>query len=182
MTNWTFDLAHTAIEFSARHMMISTVRGRFAPPSGTLVFDPANPAATQVTVEVDLASVETGMADRDNHLRSPDFFDVANHPKMTFTSTSVEVTGENTANLTGDLTIRGVTKPITLAVEFNGVGTSPWGQQVAGFNATGKIDRETWDLTWNVALEAGGWLVGKDIKINLEVEAIAVTESETAQA
>lgn len=181
-TVWNFDPSHTAAEFSARHMMMSTVRGRFAPPTGTLVFDPENPAATEVTAEIDLASVDTGFADRDNHLRSPDFFDVQNYPKMTFKSTNVQVTGDNTAKLTGDLTIRNVTKPVTFDVEFLGVGTSPWGQKVAGFTATGKIDREAWDLTWNVALETGGWLVGKEIKIMLEVEAIAVTEQEQESA
>ncbi len=180
MATWTFDTAHTSASFSARHMMVSTVRGSFAPPTGTLEFDEANPAAAKVFAELDAASLTSGVADRDNHLRSADFLDAANFPKITFKSTSVEVTGDDTANVTGDLTIRGVTHPVVLKTEYLGSLNSPFGDKRAGFSATGKFNREDWGLNWNMAVEAGGVLVGKEIKIELELEAILVPETEGA--
>lgn len=183
MATWNFDPAHTYASFSARHMMVTTVRGRFnAPPTGTLVFDPANPAATLVEAVIDTTSVNTGLVDRDNHLKSPDFLDVANYPTLTFKSTRVEVTSDDTAKLHGDLTIRNVTRPVVLNVEFLGLTNDPWGGKRAGFTAETKINREDWGLTWNMAIEAGGVLVGKEIKINLDVEAILVPETVLADA
>jgi polyisoprenoid-binding protein YceI len=178
MAQWTLDPAHTTADFSAKHMMIATVRGSLRLVEGTINFDPANPAASSVTATFDAASINTGMGDRDNHLRSPDFLDAANHPTLTFTSTRVEPTGEGSARVHGDLTIRGVSKPVVLDATLEGTGKDPFtGADKAGFSATATLNREDWGLTWNVALEAGGWLVGKDIKLTLEAEAVKVAEA-----
>lgn len=182
MAIWNLDPAHTHANFSARHMMVSTVRGGFDKVSGTVVFDPQNPAASSVEATIDVASINTGVADRDNHLRSADFLDVENHPTITFKSTNVKVTGDNTADVTGDLTIRGTTRPVTLKVEFLGETMGMNGAPVAGFEAQTKINREDFGLTWNVALETGGVLVGKEIKLNIDAEVMRVTEDETASA
>src|SRR5262249_14022132 len=156
------------------------VRGGFDKVSGTLEFDPANPAASSVDVTIDAASINTGVTDRDNHLRSADFLDVANHPNITFKSSNVEAKGDTHAKVTGDLTIHGVTKSVVLDVEFLGQTGSPFGDTRAGFEATTSINREDFGLTWNVALEAGGVLVGKEIKLNIDAEAVLVTETATA--
>jgi polyisoprenoid-binding protein YceI len=131
-------------------------------------------------VTIDTNSINTGANDRDNHLRSADFFDVANFPTITFKSTKIEVTGDESAKIHGDLTIRGTTRPVVLEAEYLGENTNPWGAKVVGFNGVTKINREDFGLTWNVALETGGVLVGKDIKIELDVEAALVVETETA--
>ncbi len=180
MATWNFDKTHTNISFSTRHMMVTTVRGNFAGFDGTLEFDPANLAASSVDVTIDAASINTNVADRDNHLKSPDFFDVATYPTITFKSTGVQLTGEKTGKITGDLTIRDVTKSVVLDAEFLGTGTNPWGAQVAGFTASTKINREDFGLTWNVGLEAGGVLVSKDIKIELDVEAVLAQQPEAS--
>lgn len=180
MPVWNIDPAHTSAEFIARHMMVTNVRGKFTDVSGTVHFEPANPTATSVDVTISAASVTTGANDRDNHLRSPDFFDVEKYPHLTFRSTKVESTGNNTAKLIGDLTIRDVTRPVTLDVEFIGTGKNPWGMTVAGFEASTRINREDFGLTWNVALEAGGVLVGKEIKIELAVQTILAEETQPA--
>jgi polyisoprenoid-binding protein YceI len=181
MAMWTFDPAHSQANFSAKHLMVTTVRGSFKKVSGTIEFDPANPSAASVTAEIDAASLDSGVTDRDNHLRSPDFLDVANFPTLTFKSTKVEPQGQDTARVTGDLTIRGVTRPVVLDVEFSGVQTNPFsGAQQAGFTAETKINREDWGLVWNVALEAGGVLVGKEVKITLDVEVIKAAEAQPA--
>jgi polyisoprenoid-binding protein YceI len=171
MPQWNFDPAHTSAEFSARHMMVTTVRGTFEKVSGTLDFDPAEPEKASVEVTIDAASITTRVADRDTHLRSPDFLDVANYPTLTFKSTKVELTGGDTAKITGDLTIRGVTRPVVINAEYLGQEKNPWGVTVVGFSGTTRINREDWGLTWNVALETGGVLVSKDINIALDVEA-----------
>lgn len=171
MAKWNLDPAHTSAEFSARHMMVTTVRGAFEKMSGTLDFDPANPAAGSVDVTIDAASLNTRVADRDTHLKSPDFLDVVNFPTITFKSTKIEVTGSEAGKITGDLTIRGVTHQVVINAEYLGQGKNPWGITVAGFSGTTKINREDWGLVWNVALETGGVLVGKDITISLDVEA-----------
>lgn len=181
MTTWTFDPAHTAANFSTKHMMITTVRGSFSKVTGQITYDPANPAAASVTAEIDASSIDTRMTDRDNHLKSPDFLDVVAFPAITFRSTSVTVTGETTAHIHGDLTIRGVTHPVTLDTEMTGLGVDPFAKvEKAGFVARTKINREEFGLVWNVALEAGGWLVGKEIAIELDVEAIRAGQPQTA--
>lgn len=180
MATWNIDHTHTNTDFTVRHMMVTNVRGTFDNVSGTIEFDPANPANTSVDVTIDVNSVNTGVADRDNHLRSADFFDVANYPNITFKSNAVEVTSDTTAKLTGDLTIRDVTKPVVLEVEYLGTANSPFGDVRAGFEAQTKINREDFGLTWNVGLEAGGVLVGKEIKISLAVEAVRVAETANA--
>ncbi len=174
--SWILDTAHTSVKFSARHMMISTVTGQFSKVSGTVDFDEAQPEKTQIYVKIAADSIDTKDAQRDAHLKSPDFLDVANYPYIEFKSTRVERTGENTARLHGDLTIRGVTKPVTLDVEFLGKARSPWGTWSVGFEATGKINREDWGLTWNVVLETGGWLVGKEVKIDIAAEFVQQQE------
>jgi polyisoprenoid-binding protein YceI len=180
MPSYNIDSAHTAANFTVRHMMVTNVRGGFEKVSGTLNFDPANPATSSVDVTIDVASINTGVADRDNHLRSADFFEAEKYPAITFKSTKVEPTGDNTAKVTGDLTIRDVTKSVVLDVEFLGQTASPFGDTRIGFEASTAVNREDFGLTWNVALEAGGVLVGKDIKISIDAEAILVTETATA--
>jgi polyisoprenoid-binding protein YceI len=181
MATWNLDPTHSAAEFSARHMMISTVRGGFRNITGTLEFDPANPAAARVEAVIQTSEMtSTGLADRDNHLKSPDFLDVANFPTITFKSTRVEPVGDNRAKIYGDLTIRGVTREVVLDAEYLGQASGPWGGQMAGFTGSVTINREDFGLTWNMALEAGGWLVSKDVKITLDVEAVKVVETATA--
>lgn len=173
---WVIDSAHSEINFSARHMMISTVRGRFEKFSGTVNFDEAEPARTTVDVQIEAASVNTKEAQRDGHLKSPDFFDAEKYPYLTFKSKRVEVKDSHHAKLYGDLTIRDVTKPVVLDVEYAGQAKSPWGTFSAGFSAQTKINREDWGLTWNQALETGGVLVGKEVTISIEVEIVKQAE------
>lgn len=182
MAIWKFDQAHTFASFSGRHMMVTTVRGKLGTVSGQIEFDPANPAASTVEATIDAAGLNSGVADRDNHLRSADFLDVANFPTIVFKSTRVEPTSENTAKVYGDLTIRGVTRPVVFDAEYLGQTPSPFGDTRAGFTGTTKINREDWGLTWNLAIEAGGVLVGKDIKIELDAEVILVPETVSAAA
>lgn len=168
---WTIDAAHSNIGFVARHAMITKVRGNFETFEGTFAIDGANPAASSITFDADLASVNTGVADRDGHLRSADFFDVENHKKMTFASTGVTVNGSE-ATLAGSLTIKGTTVPVSIEVELNGVTTDPFGNVRAGFEGTTTISRKDFGLTWNAPLEAGGWLVSDEIKVVLDISAI----------
>ena len=161
---WTVDAAHSEVGFVARHLMVTKVRGQFKEFEGTVkVGDDIRDS--QVTAVAQLASIDTGSADRDAHLRSADFFDVENNPTMSFTST--EVTEDA---LKGDLTIKGVTKPVEFELDFGGLATDPWGNQKAGFEATAEINRKDWGLEWNVALEGGGVLVSEKIKITLDVQ------------
>lgn len=176
------DQSHSEIQFSARHMMVSKVRGVFETWNGTIALDPANPGSTTVDITIDAASINTKDAQRDGHLRSPDFLNVEKFPSVTFKSTKVDVTGDNTAKLSGDLTIAGATKPVVLDVEYQGNAKSPWGTTNYGFSAHTKINREDWGLTWNAALETGGWLVGKEISIDIELELIQVAEPEKVAA
>jgi polyisoprenoid-binding protein YceI len=163
---WNIDASHSELGFTARHLMVTKVRGKFNEFEGAAkVADDVT--ASQVTAVVQLASVDTGSADRDAHLKSGDFFDVENNPTMSFTSTAVT---EDT--LKGDLTIKGVTKPVEFDLEFNGLATDPWGNQKAGFEATTEINRQDFGLEWNVALEGGGVLVSEKIKINLDVQLV----------
>jgi polyisoprenoid-binding protein YceI len=177
---WSLDMSHSEITFAVKHMMISTVRGKFNTFSGTIDFNEQDPALSTVDVSVDLASVDTRDEKRDGHLKSPDFFDVGNHPTMSFKSTSVQKISDNQAKVTGDLTIRGVTKPLTLDITYNGQAKSPWGMTSAGFSATGKLNRKAFGLEWNVALETGGVLVGEEVSIAIEAEIVNVAEAAAA--
>jgi len=171
---FSIDNAHTRAEFRVRHLGVSTVTGRFGEVAGEIWFDPEQPEASRVEVTIQAATITTGNDARDNHLRSADFFDVENHPELTFRSTTVRSLGDGMYEVDGDLTMRGVTQPVTLEAELGGMiersGRSGPIQTV-GFSAETRIDREQWGLTWNRALEAGGWLVGQEVRINLEVEA-----------
>lgn len=174
-TTWKIDPAHTTLELAVKHMMFTTVRGRLKDVNGTVTVDQANPSNSTIEVEAGAASLDTGVADRDAHLRSADFLDVDNHPKITFRSKRVEGSLQNEGDrftITGDLTIRGVTKEVTLEGEFGGTGTDPWGGTRAGATAKGKIDRRDWGLVWNQALETGGILVSNDVRIEVEVQAV----------
>jgi polyisoprenoid-binding protein YceI len=169
---WQIDPAHSEIQFSARHMMISTVRGRFRQFSGTVEADEQNPTTARVEVQIDAASIDTGDDKRDTHLCSPDFLNVEQYPYITFKSTKVEQRDATHGQLAGDLTIRDVTKPVVLDVEYAGMAKSPWGTISAGFSAHTRINRKDWGLNWNVALETGGWLVSDEIRIDVEVELV----------
>ena len=171
-TTWQLDAAHTDIGFAVKHMMISTVKGRFADLSGTITIDEADLAGSSVEVTINAASVDTRQEQRDAHLRSADFFDVEKYPTLTFRSRRVESTGSGEFRVVGDLTIRGVTREVVLEAADEGRGKDPWGNERAGFSAKTVIDRRDFGLTWNAALETGGILVGNDIKISLEVEAV----------
>jgi len=170
-TIWKLDPAHTLVEFSAKHLMISTVKGRISDVEGTIYADENDPENSSVDVTLKAASIDSRTEQRDNHLRSADFLDVVNFPAITFKSTKIEG-DRNEFKLTGDLTIRGVTRPITLDVTFEGQTKDPWGGERIGFSAKGKLDRREFGLTWNVLLETGGITVGNEIKINVEVEAV----------
>ncbi len=168
---WTIDPSHSRLGFVARHAMVAKVRGSFEEFAGTLVIDEANPSGSTAQVSVELASVSTGSPDRDAHLRSPDFFDVENNAQMTFASTAVKSDGDEFVMI-GDLSIKGVIRPIEVAIEPLGVTTDPFGNVRAGFEGTAELSRKDFGLTWNVALEAGGVLVSDVIKIQLDVSAI----------
>jgi polyisoprenoid-binding protein YceI len=168
---WVIDPTHTRLGFVARHAMVTKVRGQFEEFAGTLVIDAANPSASTATVTVQLASVNTGTPDRDAHLRSADFFDVENNKEMTFAATGVKQDGDEFVML-GDLTIKGVTRPVELELEPTGVATDPFGNVRAGFEGETEISRKDFGLTWNVALEAGGVLVSDKVRIQLDVSAI----------
>jgi polyisoprenoid-binding protein YceI len=174
-SSWTLDPAHTSIEFAVKHMMFTTVRGRFKEFTGTLEIDEQNPDRSTVTVEIDAASIDTGTPDRDTHLRSADFLDAENHPRLTFRSRRVEGATKKEGDrfrVIGDLTIRGKAIEVTLEGEFQGTGTDPWGGTRSGFEASTKIDRREWGLRWNQALEAGGILVANEVKIEIEAQAV----------
>jgi polyisoprenoid-binding protein YceI len=168
---YTLDAAHKRVGFVARHLMVSKVRGDFADATATIVVG-EDPLQSSVTATIQTASVFTGQPDRDNHLRTSDFFEVAKYPTIEYRSTGIKSFEGNEFVLAGELTIKGVTKPVDLRVEFEGAGRSPYGQDVFGFSATAEVEREDWGLTWNVALESGGVMVGKKVKIEIEGEAI----------
>ena len=175
---YNIDTAHSSIQFSVRHMMVSKARGTFDKWSGTISISEDNPSAAVVDVTIDTASINTKDAQRDGHLRSPDFFDVEKYPAITFKSTKVEVTDKTHAKLTGNLTIRDVTKPVVLDVEYQGSAKSPWGTTNYGFSGSTKINREDWGLNWNAALETGGFLVGKDVQVDIELELVQVPDQQ----
>jgi polyisoprenoid-binding protein YceI len=185
---WTIDPAHSAVTFSAKHMMVTTVRGSLAIRDVELDFDPDRPEASSVRVVLDAASIDTGQEMRDQHLRSADFLETEAHPTIEFVSTRIEPAGGNRYTIHGDLTIRGATRPVELATELGGV-VADWqgGGRRAAFTARTKIDREEFGLTWNVALEQGGWLVSKTISIDIDLAAIepaavAVADADAREA
>ena len=180
--SWQIDPAHSEINFTVRHMMISNVRGRFEKFSGTVEFDETNPANSTVDVEIEASSISTREPQRDAHLRSPDFLDVEKFPTLSFKSKRVEVLDENRGRITGDLTIRDITREAVMDVEYSGQSKSPWGSTSAGFTARTRISRKEWNLNWNVALETGGWLVGDEIKIDLEMEIVKQVVAEPVAA
>jgi polyisoprenoid-binding protein YceI len=168
---WELDPAHTSINFSVRHMMVSKVRGHFKTFSGTIIIAEDH-LASSVTVAVDAASINTGDETRDTHLRSPDFLEVEKYPNMTFASTSVREVGDDDYEIDGSLTIRDVTRPATLKGTFTGIQKDPWGGTRLGFEATTEFSRKDFGLEWNVALETGGFVVGDKVKGEIEVEAV----------
>jgi len=168
---WNIDQSHSDLGFAVKHMMISTVRGKFTRYSADVQLDPANLAAAKVTAEIETASVDTGEEKRDGHLRSPDFFDVEKYPKMIFTSMKVTRSGDD-LEVSGSLKIKDQEHPLTLKGEVTGPSKDPWGNQRVGFSLSGELEREKWGLGWNQALEAGGVLVGKKVKITLEAQLI----------
>lgn len=185
MTTWKLDAAHTQVNFSAKHMMVTTVRGTFHDVTGTIELDETDPTRSAGAFRVSAASVDTNFGARDAHLRSADFFDAETYPEITFVATAVESRGGDRYAVTGDLTIRGVTKPATFDVELDGIVKGMSGARHAGLTASTKLQREDWGLNWNVALEQGGWLVGKEIKLDIaiaadEVEVAAPAELATA--
>jgi polyisoprenoid-binding protein YceI len=172
---WKFDPVHSNVGFSVRHLMISKVHGRFHNWTGSLSIDEAQHAASAVEVDIDAASIDTKDAQRDEHLRSADFIDAANFPKITFRSSRVEKEDEQTYKVTGNLTIRGVTREVTLDTEYLGRQKDPWGGERIGFSAKTAIDRKNFGLTFNMPLEGGGVMVGDKVEITLDVEAIKET-------
>lgn len=179
---WTLDPAHSAVTFSAKHMMITTVRGSMAIRDFSLDFDPTDITGSSVRVSLDAASIDTGQEARDQHLRSAEFLETETHPTIDFVSTRIEAAGED-YRIHGDLTIRGVTRPVVLAAEFGGIVPNMQGGTRAAFSATTAIDRDEFGLNWNVALEQGGWLVSKTIKVEMDIAAVAeAAESESEAA
>ena len=170
--SYTIDPSHSRLGFVVRHAMVTKVRGAFADFTGTITVDGANPAASSVAITAQLASVDTKDEGRDGHLRSADFFDTDNHPEMTFTSTSIAPDGDDEFKVTGDLTIRGVTKPVTIDLEYVGEAKDPFGNDRIGFEGKAEINRKDWGLEWNAALETGGILVGEKVKLELDISAI----------
>ena len=171
-TTWQIDAAHSLVEFSVRHMMFTTVKGRFTDVKGTVVADEGEPARSTVEATMSVATIDTRVDQRDGHLRSADFFDVEQYPTITFTSRRIDGDPAGEFRLVGDLTIRGVTREVTLDVTFEGRGKDPWGSERAGFTAKSKVNRKDFGLTWNQALETGGVLVGDEVKIAIEVELV----------
>ncbi|BCM69692.1 hypothetical protein EASAB2608_05026 [Streptomyces sp. EAS-AB2608] len=170
--DYTIDPAHSTIGFVARHAMVTNVKGGFQDFTGTLHLDGADPTRSTATLDVQMASIDTGNADRDGHLKSADFFKIDEFPVMTFRSTGAEALGGDAYRITGDLSLLGVTKPLTIDLEFNGAAQDPFGNERVGFEGKAEILRSEWGLTWNAALETGGVLVSDKIKLVFDVSAI----------
>ena len=169
---YTIDPAHSSIGFTVRHAMVTNVRGSFTEHEGTLTLDGENPGASTASIDVKIASVDTGIADRDGHLRSGDFFDAEQFPVMSFRSTGAEALGGDKYRIAGDLTIKDVTRPLAIDLEFNGSATDPYGNQRIGFEGGAEILRSDWGLTWNAALETGGVMVSDKVKLTFDISAI----------
>lgn len=171
MAKWAVDSTHSSIDFTIKHMMIAKVKGAFHTFEANIEADPADLTTANIQFNVDLASIDTRNEDRDNHLRTADFFDVENNPKMVFRSTRIVKKGEDEYDVTGDLTLHGVTRPETFSVTFEGAGKDPWGNEKVGFSAQGTVKRSDFGLTYNALLETGGVLIGDDVKVSIEIEA-----------
>jgi polyisoprenoid-binding protein YceI len=179
-TTWNIDTTHSSVTFSIRHLVIAKVRGHFKTFSGSLQLDEADLGKSSVSVEIDAASIDTHEAKRDEHLRSADFFDVAQFPKLSFVSKKLELEGKQVVRVVGDLTIHGVTKEVTLAVEDLGRAKDPWGNQRAAFAASTSINRKDFGLSWNQVLEAGGVMVADKVDISLDVQAVLAAATQAA--
>ena len=171
MTKWNVDASHTNVSFSVKHMVVSKVKGSFGKVEGTIEGNPEDLTGAKIDFKIDVATINTNSEDRDNHLRSADFFETEVHPQITFVSTDIVNKGDDEYDLTGDITIKGITKKITFKTEYEGKGKNPWGVDVVAFEAKGKVSRKDFGLTWNQALETGGVLVGDDIKIAIDIQA-----------
>ncbi|WP_329315614.1 YceI family protein [Streptomyces sp. NBC_01262] len=169
---YTIDPTHSEIGFSVRHAMVTTVRGQFAEYDGKLQIDGANPAASTAEVTIKVVSIDTNQEQRDGHLRTGDFFDAESHPEITFTSTAAEQVDAETYRLTGDLTIKGTTKPVTIDFTFNGAAKDLYGNERVGFEGSTTINRTDWGLSYNAALETGGVLIGEKVKLSFDISAI----------
>ena len=178
--NWNIDTVHSGINFSVRHMVVSKVRGRFAKFSGELAIDDDDLTRSSVNVAIDAASIDTGNTQRDTHLRSADFFDVEAFPELRFRSTRIEKRGDDRYAVVGQLTIRDVTREVSLDVEYGGRARDPWGNERLGFVATARVDRKDFGLRWNQALETGGVLVGDRIDIELELQGVRAAAKQAA--
>ena len=172
VTKWAIDPSHSKIGFKVKHLMISNVTGSFREFEAAITTTGNDFTTSEISFSLNAASVDTEIADRDAHLKSADFFDVENHPKITFVAHGLKDLGDDLYSITGNLTIKGISKPVTLEVEHGGIMADPWGNVKAGFSITGKIKRKEWGLNWNAALEAGGVLVGEEVKINCDIELV----------
>ncbi|HVZ75260.1 MAG TPA: YceI family protein [Polyangia bacterium] len=171
VSRWDVDPSHATAQFGVRHMMISTVKGHFDKVAGHVELDEADPTRSKIEIQIDAASINSREAKRDAHLRSADFFDVENHPTITFKSTRIEAAGKDQYRVTGDLTIRGVTRSATLTVDGpTAPQKAPWGTIARGVSATGRVNRKDWGLNWNAVIEAGGFVVGDDVELHFEAE------------
>jgi polyisoprenoid-binding protein YceI len=168
---WAVDASHSVVEFSVKHMMIAKVRGIFHTFEAQIDADPNDLTTADIQFQVDLSSIDTRNSDRDAHLNSADFFDVENHPKMIFQSTQITKTSDGEYKVTGNLSLHGVTRSETFSVSFEGAGKDPWGNDKVGFSGNGSIKRSDYGLTYNAALETGGFLIGDEVKISIEIEA-----------
>lgn len=175
-TKWAIDPTHSKVNFRVKHLMISNVEGNFKEFEGQVTTDGDDFSTAEISFTMNAASVDTEIADRNAHLKSPDFFDVEKYPAISFVGKGMKDLGDDLYELTGNLTIRDVTKPVTLTVEYGGIMTDPWGNVKAGFSLTGKIKRKDWGLNWNAALEAGGVLVGEEVKISGDIELAKVAK------
>jgi polyisoprenoid-binding protein YceI len=173
--DYSLDVAHTRIGFTARHAMVTSVRGSFRDFEGTAHLDAADPSKSSAKLTIKVASITTGQEQRDAHLRSPDFFDVETYPEITFVSTSAEQLGDDSYRLTGDLTVKDVTRPVSIDFTFNGSAKDPFGNLRVGFEGQTTVNRKDWGLTWNAALETGGFLVSDKVKLEFDISAIKLT-------
>lgn len=179
--SWTIDPAHSRVGFAIKHMMISTVRGEFTQFEGEITLDESDPSRSQATGRVTVSSIDTGNTERDGHLRSADFFDAEQHPTITFVSRRIEPQGGDAFRVTGDLTMHGVTKELTLEAELTAPAKDPWGNLRRGVNLTGALNRKDFGLTWNQALETGGFLVDDKVKLEIDLEVVQASPAEASK-